>query len=40
MEWNGGESENPGVIAGVIVWFIEHDITAFVPIQEPKENSG
>ena len=37
-QWNGmmKKAKIPGVIAGVIVWFIEHDITAFVPIQELK----
>lgn len=35
-QWNGllEKSVVTGVFAGVIVWFIDHDITAFVPIQE------
>ena len=37
-QWDGlvEKAEIPGVVAGIIVWFIEHDITAFVPIQELK----
>lgn len=35
-QWDGllEKSKIPGVIAGVMVWFVDHDITAFVPIQE------
>jgi len=35
-QWNGllEKSKIPGVVAGVLVWFIDHDITTFVPIQE------
>jgi len=37
-QWEGllEKAPIPGVMAGVIIWFIEHDITAFVPIQELK----
>lgn len=37
-QWNGliEKSKIPGVVAGIIVWFIEHDTTTFVPIQELK----
>lgn len=37
-QWDGlvEKAEIPGVVGGIIVWFIEHDITAFVPIQELK----
>lgn len=35
-QWNGllEKSVITGVFAGIIVWFIDHDVTAFVPIQE------
>lgn len=35
-QWSGliEKAKITGVFAGVIVWFIDHDITAFVPIQE------
>lgn len=35
-QWKGLEEKSmiPGVAAGIIVWFIEHDITSFVPIQQ------
>lgn len=35
-QWDGlmEKSKIPGVVAGIMVWFIEHDITTFVPIQE------
>lgn len=35
-QWNGllEKSKIPGVVAGVLVWFIDHDVTTFVPIQE------
>lgn len=35
-QWNGllEKSKIPGVVAGVLVWFVDHDITTFVPIQE------
>ena len=37
-QWDGlvEKSKIPGVVAGIIVWFIEHDTTTFVPIQELK----
>lgn len=37
-QWAGliEKSKIPGVIAGVIVWFIDYDITVFVPIEELK----
>ena len=37
-QWDGlvEKSKIPGVMAGIIVWFIEHDTTTFVPIQELK----
>lgn len=37
-QWEGllEKAPIPGVMAGIIIWFIEHDITAFVPIQELK----
>lgn len=31
------KSNIEGVVAGILVWFIAHDITAFVPIQEIKK---
>lgn len=36
FQWAGllEKSKITGVFAGIIVWFIDHDITAFVPIQE------
>ena len=35
-QWGGllEKSKIPGVIAGVMVWFVDHDKTVFVPIQE------
>lgn len=35
-QWEGlkEKSKITGVIAGVVVWFIDHDLTVFVPIQE------
>lgn len=35
-QWEGLERRSTifGVIAGVVVWFTDHDVTAFVPIQE------
>lgn len=38
-QWNGmlEQSKVRGVVAGVIVWFIDHDKTIFVPIQELEE---
>lgn len=35
-QWNGllEKSKIPGVGAGILVWFIDHDQTEFVPIQE------
>lgn len=35
-QWNGllEKSKVPGVIAGVIIWFIDKDITIFIPMQE------
>lgn len=43
-QWEGllEKSKIKGVTAGIIVWFIGHDITAFVPIQELEEmrNNG
>lgn len=35
-QWDGmiEKSQIPGVVAGVIIWFIDHNITALVPIQE------
>lgn len=37
-QWEGLQEKAmiPGVVAGYIVWFIEHDITTFVPAQELK----
>ena len=37
-QWDGlvEKSKIPGVVAGIIVWFIEHDTTIFAPIQELK----
>ena len=37
-QWDGlvEKSKIPGVVAGIIVWFIDHDTTTFVPIQELK----
>ena len=37
-QWNGllKKSHIPGVEAGVMVWFIDMDITVYVPIQELK----
>lgn len=34
-QWEGllKQSHTYGVVAGVVVWFIDHDITIFVPIQ-------
>ncbi len=34
-QWKGllKKSEIDGVIAGVVIWFIEHDTTVFIPIQ-------
>lgn len=34
------KSEIDGVIAGVIVWFIDHDVTYFVPIQQLQYAEG
>lgn len=43
-QWEGllNKSKIQGVFAGVIVWFIEHDTTVYVPIQELERirNSG
>lgn len=44
-QWNGllKKSRIEGVIAGVIVWFIDHDRTIFIPIQhlqDCKERGG
>lgn len=35
-QWAGliEKSKIPGVIAGIVIWFIEHDTTSFVPIRE------
>ena len=35
-QWSGllEKSKIPGVISGVIIWFIDHDKTIFVPIQK------
>lgn len=35
-QWTGllEKSKIPGVTAGIIAWFIDHDITVFVPIDE------
>lgn len=35
-QWKGllEKSQISGVLAGVLVWFIDYDVTAFVPIQE------
>ncbi len=35
-QWQGLQTKSLifGIIAGVLVWFIDHDITTFVPIQE------
>ena len=35
-QWNGLQEKSQiwGVVAGVIVWFIDRDLTAYVPIQE------
>lgn len=35
-QWDGlyQKSKITGVYAGVIVWFIDHDLTVYVPIQE------
>jgi penicillin-binding protein-related factor A (putative recombinase) len=40
-QWNGlmEKSQKYGVCAGVCVWFIDHDITVFVPIQQLHEMS-
>lgn len=37
-QWEGllDKAPIPGVMAGIVIWFIEHDITVFVPIQELK----
>lgn len=37
-QWEGLQEKAtiPGVVAGYIVWFIDHDVTAFVPAQELK----
>lgn len=37
-QWDGllEKSSIPGVMAGILIWFIEHDRTVFVPIQELK----
>lgn len=34
-QWEGLEEKSPlpGVEAGVVVWFIDHDVTAYVPIE-------
>lgn len=34
-QWRGLEQKSliPGVIAGVMIWFIDHDETVFIPIQ-------
>lgn len=43
-QWEGllDKSKIEGVTAGIIVWFIEHDRTIFIPIQELecKRNKG
>ena len=38
-QWSGllEKSEIKGVVAGVVIWFIDHDITIFVPIQTLEE---
>lgn len=38
-QWDGmlEQSKVRGVVAGVIVWFIDHDQTIFVPIQSLEE---
>lgn len=35
-QWNGLSEKSmiPGVSSGILIWFIDHDITTFVPIQE------
>lgn len=37
-QWDGllQKSQIPGVIAGVMIWFIDHDTTIFTPIEELK----
>ena len=41
-QWNGllEKSKIPGVVAGVLVWFIDHDVTTFVPVQELERLRG
>ena len=43
-QWRGmlEKSKIDGVFAGVIVWFINHDVTKFIPIQELQnlKNTG
>lgn len=43
-QWEGllSKSKIDGVIAGVVVWFIDHDETAFIPIEalEARKQSG
>lgn len=43
-QWDGllEHNSNFGVIAGVLVWFIDHDVTAFFPIKllETVRNEG
>lgn len=38
-QWEGllEKSEVRGVVAGVLIWFIDHDKTVFVPIQRLKQ---
>lgn len=35
-QWTGmaEKAKTPGVVAGVMIWYIDHDYTVFVPIQE------
>jgi len=37
-QWEGLQEKAtiPGVVAGYIVWFIDHDVTVFIPAQELK----
>lgn len=43
-QWEGLEEKSriPGVSAGILAWFIDHDITAYVPIENlvQLKNSG
>lgn len=43
-QWDGLKAKSviPGVFAGVIAWFIDHDVTVYIPIESLVElkNSG